>query len=255
MAAARRRPAAAGGGGDVDRGARRVVGADGGRDDAAARAQAGALAGLSLAARAAPAGRRRVHAGLPRASGSPRAPRRSRCSSRCAASRRPSRSRSRVAACWHCAPPRRRLLRRCGILRAPAVHGARAVGRLGARRAAGGRALRRDVRGAHAADGDRPSPRAHGRRGARARERAAPRAEPRAARRAPRSRRCGSAPAALVAAGSRSRPDSPACRTAGARSLDGGRWDGPRRPAYLGSQHRRRSCPSQAAPCGALSAH
>ncbi|MEA2220442.1 MAG: hypothetical protein QOJ35_3068 [Solirubrobacteraceae bacterium] len=32
-----------------------------------------------------------------------------------------------VAACWQCAAPRRRLLRRCGVLRAPAVHGPRAV--------------------------------------------------------------------------------------------------------------------------------
>jgi predicted metal-binding membrane protein len=32
-----------------------------------------------------------------------------------------------VAACWQCAPPRRRLLRRCGFLRAPAVRGVRAV--------------------------------------------------------------------------------------------------------------------------------
>jgi len=32
-----------------------------------------------------------------------------------------------LAAGWHCAAQRRRLLRRCGILHAPAVHGARAV--------------------------------------------------------------------------------------------------------------------------------
>jgi hypothetical protein len=32
-----------------------------------------------------------------------------------------------VAACWHCAAPRRRLLLRCGVQRAPAVHGRQAV--------------------------------------------------------------------------------------------------------------------------------
>ena len=33
-----------------------------------------------------------------------------------------------LAACWHRAPARRRLLARCGVLRAPAVRGVRAVG-------------------------------------------------------------------------------------------------------------------------------
>ena len=106
-----------------------------------------------------------------------------RARARCAARRSRSRSRSRVAACWHCAPARRRLLRRCAAQRAPAVRGARAVADWGRARSARGRALRRDVLGAHAADGDRPSPGAHGRRGARAPQRAAPRAEPGAARR------------------------------------------------------------------------
>ncbi len=159
-----------------------------------------------------------------------------------------------LAAGWHCAPQRRRLLRRCGILRAPAVHGARAVAdwargglRVGARCVGTCGALMVPMAIVH-----HPALMVGAALVLVSERRPGPNPERRAAR---------PLEALWLGAASarrgRIRARGLTCPRVEGPAPEFGRWSvGRARPrAYLRCQHRRRSCPSQAAPCEALFAH